>query len=103
MNENMVRAEYEGLAVSFGEDGWFNATQVAGNFGKRPVDWLALDTTREYIATLTEVFNCEKISLLKTKRGRHHSGTWFHPKLAVPFARWLDPRFAVNGQAAGAA
>ena len=41
MNENMVRAEYEGLAVSFGEDGWFNATQVAGNFGKRPVDWLA--------------------------------------------------------------
>lgn len=22
-------------------------------------------------------------------------GTWLHPKLAVDFARWLDPRFAV--------
>ncbi len=95
MSKNIVKAEYEGLAVTFGEDGWFNATEVAGNFGKRPADWLALDSTREYITTLTDVFNCEKISLLKTKRGRHHSGTWFHPKLAVPFARWLDLRFAV--------
>ena len=59
------------------------------------MDWLALDSTQEHIATLAEISKCEKSSLLKTKRGRHHGGTWMHPKLAVPFARWLDTRFAI--------
>jgi hypothetical protein len=28
--------------------------------------------------------------------GRNHAdGTWLHPKLAVPFSRWLDDDFAV--------
>ena len=31
---------------------------------------------------------------LKTKRGQG-GGTWLHPKLAVRFAQWLDPKFAV--------
>ena len=29
------------------------------------------------------------------KRGGIEQGTWLHPKLAVHFARWLDPKFAV--------
>lgn len=56
----------------------------AAHYGKRPVDWLALESTQEYVATLCELSNCEKSSLLKTKAGRHNGGTWFHPKLAVP-------------------
>lgn len=59
------------------------------------MDWLALDSTQEYIETLADFSNCEKSSLLKTRAGRHNGGTWLHPKLAVPFARWLDVRFAI--------
>ncbi len=44
---------------------------------------------------MADVLNCEESSLLKTKAGRHNGGTWLHPKLAVPFARWLDVRFAI--------
>ena len=29
MKTNLVRLEYQGIAVSFNEDGWFNATAVA--------------------------------------------------------------------------
>lgn len=94
-NLPVVKAEYDGLSVTFTEDGWFNATEVADKFSKRPVDWLALESTQEYISVLKEISKCEDSSLLKTKRGRHGSGTWMHPKLAIPFARWLDVRFAV--------
>jgi hypothetical protein len=95
MKSNLVRLDYQGIAVSFNEDGWFNATHAAAPHGKRPVDWLALDSTKEYIATLCDLLNCEKSSLLKTKAGRHNGGTWLHPRLAVVFARWLDVRFAI--------
>ncbi|QSA97124.1 KilA-N domain-containing protein [Methylococcus sp. EFPC2] len=92
---NIIALDYQGHEIGFAETGWFNATEAAAGFGKRPVDWLALDSTQDYIATLAEISKCEKSSLLKTKRGRHHGGTWMHPKLAVPFARWLDTRFAI--------
>ncbi len=95
MNASLVRIDYQGMPVNFNEDGWFNATVAATHYGKRPVDWLALDSTQEYIETLADFSNCEKSSLLKTRAGRHNGGTWLHPKLAVPFARWLDVRFAI--------
>ena len=95
MASNIIKLDYQGLDVGFTGDGWFNATAAAERFGKRPVDWLALDSTKDYIATLAEISKCEKSSLLKTKRGRHNGGTWMHPKLGVAFARWLDVRFAI--------
>ncbi|MCP5197020.1 MAG: KilA-N domain-containing protein [Gammaproteobacteria bacterium] len=95
MKAASLALDYQGLTVSFNEDGWINATAAAAHHGKRPVDWLALDSTQEYLATLCEISNCEKSSLLKTKAGRHHGGTWLHPRLAVLFARWLDARFAI--------
>lgn len=101
---DLVKANYQDLAVSFTEEAWFNATAVAERFGKRPNDWLALESTKEYIAALAEILKCEPKSLLKTKRGGNNKtntrnsgngGTWFHPKLGVPFARWLDVNFGV--------
>lgn len=42
------------------------------------VDWLALDSTQEYISTLRELLNCEKSSLLKTRRAAFapYSANW---------------------------
>ncbi len=97
MAASIIHLDYQGTPVTFNENGWFNATAAAAHYGKRPVDWLALDSSREYIATLCELLRSEKSSLLKVRRGGRGNpdATWFHPKLAVPFARWLDVRFAV--------
>lgn len=92
---NIIPFPYQGQPVRFNTDGWINATDVAKRFGKRPVDWLKQEETREYLVALGEALKCDPESLLKTKRGRHDGGTWLHPKLGVRFAQWLDVRFAV--------
>ena len=84
IESNVIPFHYQGKAVRFNSDGWINATDVAKRFGKRPVDWLKQDETKQYMGVLAE-----------TRRGRYQSGTWLHPKLGVAFARWLDLKFAV--------
>lgn len=37
MKTALVSMNYQGLTVSFNEDGWFNATAAAARFGKQPV------------------------------------------------------------------
>jgi hypothetical protein len=93
----VITLHYNGHPITYRDDGWFNATQAASKFNKRPVDWLALSSTDDYISALCRQLRSEKISLLKViRRGRNRpDGTWFHPKLAVAFARWLDVEFAV--------
>jgi|GEM_PF-1460507 len=88
----VIAADYEGTVVTFTGDGWFNATAPAARFGKTPHEWLRLPTTHEYLAALERKYG--KIPYSKTRRG-NDGGTWMHPKLAVPFARWLDVDFAV--------
>ena len=100
--KGLIISQYNGQPLSFNENGWFNATQASKQFGKRPNDWLNLVETQDYIQALSDVMgisitskngNC--IALIKTKRGKENGGTWLHPKLAVPFTRWLDVRFGV--------
>lgn len=89
---DLVRMDYQGISVSFTEEAWFNATSAAEKFGKRPVDWVRLEETQAYLKALAEALGIsEPKSLIRAKR---NSGTWFHPKLAVRFAQWLDMRFA---------
>lgn len=97
---DLVKVTYQDVLVSFTETAWFNATAVATRFGKRPNDWLNQESTKEYIVALAALLKCEPKSLLKTRRGPitsqdGKSGTWMHPRLAVPFARWLDVAFGV--------
>lgn len=95
MKANLVRLDYQGIAVSFNEDGWFDATVAADRFGKRVDHYLANTETKEYIAALCDGENTRKVGdFIRTKRGRN-GGTWFHPDLGVHFARWLDVRFAI--------
>lgn len=89
----LVVSNYQGLEVSFSEEGWFNATVAAEKFGKRPIDWIRLDETQTYLKALASGLGIsEPKSLI---RARRNSGTWLHPKLAVRFAQWLDVNFAV--------
>lgn len=92
---NIVTGSYQGLSVHFTEDAWFNATEAAERFGKRVQNWLDNQETKDYIAAMREFQNHSKESdLIRAKRGKN-GGTWLHPRLAVAFARWLEPKFGV--------
>jgi hypothetical protein len=67
---------------------------VAERYGRRVDVWLKTQETKEYITALCEISNTTEKGYLKTKRG-NNGGTWLHPRLAVAFARWLDPRFGI--------
>lgn len=47
----IVTRSYEGHAIAYQDDGWFNATTAAAKFGKAPHDWLRLPATVEYLAS----------------------------------------------------
>lgn len=90
-----ISLAYDGHPITIREDGWFNATDAAAKFGKSPYEWQRLPETTAYIEALQSTYG--KIPYVKTSKARadRGGGTWLHPKLAVMFARWLDPRFAV--------
>ena len=94
---NLVTRDYEGNAIIFNDAGWINATDLAAKHGKRVDRWLANQETKDYIAALCEMTDTRKVGYVKTSKATVAAGggTWFHPKLAVAFARWLDPRFAI--------
>lgn len=94
----LVTLNYQGHAITYREDGWFNATEAAQLFDKTPFDWWRLPGTQSYASALCRQLRTEKISTLRVimRGGRSRpDGTWYHPKLAVAFARWLDEDFAV--------
>lgn len=91
---SLISLAYEGHPITIRDDGWFNATEAAAKFGRKPIDWIRLPDTERYLAALARQLKVEKSHLLKVKLGRG-GATWMHPKLAVAFARWLDDDFAV--------
>jgi len=87
--------------VSFQNNGYLNATVVAAHFNRRVGNYLKSERTQEYISALAEKLSVtpkratEDNQIVIIKQGGTEQGTWLHPKLAVDFARWLDPKFAV--------
>lgn len=103
MTTQLITASYnDAITINFTSDAWFNATAVAKHFNKRSNDWLSLESTKEYISKLMEfqlpekTVN-EKTQLVRAKTGsiENGGGSWFHPKLAIAFARWLDVGFSI--------
>ena len=99
---NQVQSfNFGNIAVSFRTDGFLNATVIASHFGKQARDYLKTEQTQQYITALAENLSVKTKILTKenqiviVKRGGSEQGTWLHPKLAIHFARWLDPKFAV--------
>lgn len=96
---HLIPLAYEGHPITIRDDGWFNATEAAAKFDKKPAKWLELPSTKGYMAALAKAlgFDIRKsdIKLVRTSKVRGQAGTWLHPKLAVAFARWLDDDFAV--------
>lgn len=83
----------EVLDVIFDEDAFIHITSIASKFKKRPETWLKTQGTKDYISALKSVL--PDIELVIVNNGGLTPGTWIHPKLAIVFARWLSPEFAV--------
>ncbi len=92
--------KYEDTDIAFrADDGtaMVNATQMARTFGKKPIKWLELPSTEEYLNSLSNVRKSDISSLVQTKQGSPNNGgsTWMHEDVALEFARWLSPMFAI--------
>lgn len=99
MNESKTFI-YEGSPVTFqiGEATMVNATEMAKPFGKQPVFWLNNQYTKGFLKELAELRNLSSADLVRVIKGgndKNAQGTWFHEDVALEFARWLSPQFAI--------
>lgn len=73
-----------------------NATQMAKPFGKLVGGWLRLESTKEFLNALSADMRIHTSALIQTvKGGNGEQGTWMHEDVALEFARWLSPKFAI--------
>lgn len=75
---------------------FFNATEMAKPFSKRPNDFLNTSENGNYIDALIALYGGNKNTYVYTKAGKKYGGTWLHKHLALQFARWLSPILAVK-------
>lgn len=90
---------YQGheIAFDFGDgQKMINATQMAKAFGKSPGYFLRNKEVKEYIAALENRFaNLQSDQIIRIVNGGANPGTWMHKTLALRFAQWLSPEFAL--------
>lgn len=94
---NPVIYSYKGSEISFmsGNNVMVNATQMAKPFGKEPKFWLINQSTNDYLTELSKVRNLTLADLVQVTKGGNNPGTWMHEDVALEFARWLSPAFAI--------
>jgi hypothetical protein len=92
----IITKEFQGHLYTFRQDGYFNMTKAAKQFGKDLSNFMRSPDTGAYIKALS--VNITDKELIQVQRGSGllpQVGTYGHPKLAVFFARWLSAEFAV--------
>lgn len=97
-NELIQIFQYNGSPISFqkGSSVMVNATQMAKPFGKLAKDWLSNKSTKDFLSTLSAVRTIPLTELVKiVQGGNSEQGTWMHEDVALEFARWLSPSFAI--------
>lgn len=92
--------DYKGSKISFanGENVMINATEMAKSFGKTTKDWLRTNASSEFINSLSAVRQICPTQLVVVRKGNSsdfEQGTWMHEDVALEFARWLSPAFAI--------
>lgn len=89
--------DYNGSPVTFqiGDATMVNATEMAKPFGKQPVFWLNNQYTKGFLEEMSKLRNLSLADLVIVTKGGNAPGTWFHEDVALEFARWLSPAFAI--------
>ena len=101
MSNNLVCFSYENNKVSFYRKNdmlFVNATEMAKPFGrnKRPGNWLRTQPAIDYINEVAVAHICATSDLQRITQGvDQEQGTWLQEDVALEFARWLSPKFAL--------
>ena len=106
-NVNFGELDFNGVLIqltqSEGFDMMINATEMWKSYGrptnKRPYDWLTISGTVEYLDYLKSEWGDKPFTPVMTVKGNYangtRQGTWMHRWVAIRYAQYLDPRFAV--------
>ena len=91
---------YNGTNVTFARKGnltMVNATEMAKPFNKTTKDWLRTESSKEFISSLSAVRHFLPSEMVKIIQGGSpdKQGTWMQEDVAIEFARWLSPAFAI--------
>lgn len=98
MRNNQIQIfHFNESPISFqkGNSVMVNATEMAKSFGKTPKDWLRTKQSEEFITSLSVVRQICLTELVQVNQGGNEQGTWMHEDVAMEFARWLSPTFAI--------
>lgn len=101
MSNSLVYFSYENNKVSFYRKNdmlFVNATEMAKPFGrnKRPGNWLRTQQAIDYINEVAVAHICATADLQRVTQGvDQEQGTWLQEDVALEFARWLSPKFAL--------
>ena len=83
------------------EDGYINLNDIAKSTGKRVDKWLDNKSTQELFLefekqqTDTPNSGYRNRAIISTKGGAGGGSTWAHPQIAIQFAQWCSPAFAL--------
>lgn len=89
---------YKGQEITFDfrkGNRMINATEMGALFGKKPVDFLKTQQTKDYISALVQSEDSHFEKVVNIIRGGKYNGTWMHEQLSLKFAAWLSPEFEV--------
>ena len=97
---NLSVFQYSNAPISFRKETgslFVNATEMAKGFGKTTKDWLRTKQSEEFISSLSTVRQISPTGLVQIIQGGNPElqGTWMHEDVALEFARWLSPAFAI--------
>lgn len=105
--EYFAIAKYKEFDISFLRSGaYVDLNDIAKPHGKRLDNWMRLKSTKELLIAFEEdlAYNgnpgilARKGNRSDTSHPRYHSktqGTFAHPDIAIAFAQWCNPRFAL--------
>lgn len=68
---------------------------MAKVFSKQPVFWLNNQYTNDFLEEMSKLRNLSLADLVIVRRGGNNPGTWMYEDVALEFARWLSPSFAI--------
>lgn len=96
MENNIFK--YNGSDITFlsgNKEVMVNATEMAKTFGKQPSDWTKTKSAQDFVNSLSAVRKICRTDLIRALQGGNMQGTWMHEDVALEFARWLSPAFAI--------
>jgi hypothetical protein len=93
-DETTTAIHRSGSVVFSRRGAYVSLGDIAKPFGKRIDNWMRLEQTTSLLREFSQEPSYNGIPPIKTKEGRG-GGTFAHPDIAIQFAQWCSPGFAL--------